>query len=125
MGTGGNIDSQPFTGAPTLEPIKNISINELNNAIINMKAEDPQGDELTYSVDDERFRSMAPCWPGKQAFLWTPDEYGAGTYTVNATVTDGVHEVSTSLNVNVVNTCQINKWGKMVCTSYFEHLACY
>ncbi|XOU94361.1 MAG: NosD domain-containing protein [Candidatus Kerfeldbacteria bacterium] len=124
-GTGGNIDNYPLTGAPTLEPIENISINELNNAIINIIAADPQGDELTYSVDNTNFLSMEGCWPDSHAFRWVTNKYSAGSYIVNATVTDGIHEISQSVSINVANTCQINKWGEMICSSYYIPVNCY
>ncbi len=124
-GAANNTDNFPISGVPILQPHDSIVINELESAYIHPDAWDPNGDTLTYSVDDTRFNSMEACWPGSNAFGMGTNKYSAGSFSTVIRVNDGEHEATQSVYVSVRNTCKINKQGRMVCSSWYTPAWCY
>lgn len=123
-GTAGSLDNYPISGVPLLETINPIVIDETGWAIITANATDPNGDELGYTVDNSNFGRFW-CWPGTMSFAWHTNEYSGGNYTVNVTVDDGENEMQQTVNVTVQNTCNLNKWGQMVCQTHPYSPNCY
>ncbi|MBU0598031.1 hypothetical protein KKF61_03480 [Patescibacteria group bacterium] len=126
FGTGGSIDNYPTTGQITIQPIAPITKNEKDWVILYIMATDPEGDELTYSVDDPRLGSMEGCWPGKDyAFGWKTNAWSSGDYTFTVTASDGEYETSREVQVHINDTCRYNKWGVMVCSNMPANITCY
>jgi len=86
---------------PVLEPFEDITVNELAEVEIIPVASDPDGDELTFSIDDNRFY-----WDnGLNGFVWDTNQTDSGNYTFTVTVSDGIFEDSQSVQVTVKDTC--------------------
>jgi len=69
--------------APVIEPIGDIEVREGELITITVQASDPDGDELTYSIDDDRFTQT------NNIFEWQTGCGDAGSYIVTVSVSDG------------------------------------
>ncbi|MFC1800608.1 Ig-like domain-containing protein [Nanoarchaeota archaeon] len=88
---------------PELDPITDSTFNEGSIATITPFATDPDGDFLTYSIDDLNF-----IWnTGSGSFEWQTGYNDSGIYPVTVTVDDGEGGTdSETFNVNVSNANQ-------------------
>ena len=75
-----------FNQTPILDTIEDKVVNEGELLEFTVTADDPDGDNLTYSVTN--IPTGATFNPGTQIFSWEPDLGQAGDYTVVFTVTD-------------------------------------
>ncbi|MFA6098975.1 MAG: right-handed parallel beta-helix repeat-containing protein [Patescibacteria group bacterium] len=123
-GDAGSIDHYPTTGQITLAPINPITANELDTVIVDMAATDPEGDKLTYSIEDPRFYSLESCVGDPSVWGWSTNKYSAGHYFVMAKVTDGDYIATQQAEIIVNDTCHLDKWGKMVCSAVRTNISC-
>ncbi|MBI2664112.1 S8 family serine peptidase [Candidatus Woesearchaeota archaeon] len=75
----------------------NYAVLETELAVVGVNAEDPDGDELRYSINDSRFVQ------DRNAFSWQTGYDDAGLYPVIVTVSDGQDNISVSFEVRVFN----------------------
>lgn len=68
---------------PNLGAISNITANETAKIIINLSASDPNGDNLTYSINSSKFSNES------NMFRWNTTVTDSGSYTLKAAVSDG------------------------------------
>ena len=87
--------------APILQPFEDITVNELAKVKIIPEAFDEDGDELTYSIDDNRFYWSEDI----NGFVWGTNQTDSGTYNFTVTVSDGLFEVNETIQVTVKDTC--------------------
>jgi len=83
--------------APEVQEIGTLKIPEGDEAIITVEAEDADGDELTYSIDDERFTQ------NNNVFTWQTTFQDFGTFDVEITVSDGEEDVKQTIKIIVAN----------------------
>ncbi|MCA9191784.1 MAG: putative Ig domain-containing protein, partial [Planctomycetales bacterium] len=97
---------------PSLEPIGEQTIAEGSTLVVQMQAEDLDGDELYYSAGQVSGTSLSNLPRGAQfdvatgRLTWTPDFTQAGSYRLRMTVSDGVGSRSEDVLVNVIQTNQ-------------------
>jgi hypothetical protein len=77
---------------PVVEPIEPITVDEGETIVIDVVANDPDGDELTISYDG---------FMNASTYTTTYDD--AGEHEVTITVSDGLHTVSTTVAITVEN----------------------
>ncbi len=82
---------------PVLEKIAAITVKETDRVVIEPKATDADNDELSFSIDSDKFKMV----DGK--FEWETTYDDAGEYTVKVTVSDGEDEVSQEVEITVEN----------------------
>ena len=82
---------------PILKNIDNIKAKETETAVIELEASDSDGDELTYSVNDERFVQDG------SSFIWETTYDDAGEHIITATVSDGADTTSQEFTVTIEN----------------------
>jgi len=82
--------------APEIEPIEDITINELDLLIITVNASDPDDDFLEYYINDSRFEQ------DEKTFFWLTEIGDVGEYVFTVTASDGEHNVSTDVNVFIL-----------------------
>ncbi len=87
----------PANYAPNLFDQEDVAVEEGDAASVVVYAEDLDGGNLTYSINDSRFRQIDYNW-----FEWLTQSGDKGTYTVEYSVTDGTDVVSKTFDV-VVN----------------------
>jgi hypothetical protein len=97
--------------APIAEPIQKITIEEGEEAIIEIQAEDPEEDILSYSINDSRFEQ------DENLFAWQTGFYDAGIYYFKITVSDGNLTITENVEIEVKNTNQAPTCDKI---SYLE-----
>jgi len=68
-----------LNAAPTIEPIKDMTVNEGEKAEVIINAEDIDNDELTYSIDDDRFIQSN----GQDSGFLITDDFSDNDYTNN------------------------------------------
>ncbi len=90
----------PVESAPVMSPIGDRSVNEGDTLSFTVKAEDSDGDLLTYSASN--MPSGTHLNSGTGFFTWTPEEGQSGTYNVEFTVSDGKFTDSESITITVV-----------------------
>jgi len=101
----------PKDSAPEFEQLKDIIVNEGERVEILAKANDPEGKELTYAINDKNFNQE------RNLFIWQTDYDDGGqeqvVYSIRITVSDGVNEVSQDIKVTVkdVNRAPVFKFG--------------
>jgi hypothetical protein len=78
--------------APVLTPIPMIVVNEGEEVIINVEAQDPEGDELT---------TVFSGWMTSNKYTTTHED--AGTHYVDVTVSDGRLETTQTVKIQVNN----------------------
>ncbi|MHB9005112.1 MAG: tandem-95 repeat protein, partial [Coriobacteriia bacterium] len=95
-----NITITPFNDPPVLDPIGDSSINELENLSFTVTATDPEGLDLTYSLNSEPTGATIDSSSG--VFNWTPTEgQGPGIYTFSIFVNDESKTDSEEITVTV------------------------
>ncbi|HIH42732.1 TPA: S8 family serine peptidase [Candidatus Woesearchaeota archaeon] len=87
--------------APVLAAISDISVNEAELVTITASAADPDGDFLTYSINDGRFTKNVGT---TNIFTWQTDYNSKGTYNLAVTVNDGSLSDTKTFTVYVSDT---------------------
>ncbi|MFH0868148.1 MAG: hypothetical protein V1831_02455 [Candidatus Woesearchaeota archaeon] len=82
---------------PLLEGIDDMQAEETDTIIVVLEASDPDGDELSYEIDDKRFVQDG------NVFTWETTYDDAGTHLIKATVSDGVDTTSQEFTVTIEN----------------------
>ena len=82
---------------PVLETIEDITAKETDKIVIQLKAQDLDGDEVSYSIDDKRFAQDG------NTFTWETTYDDAGEYTFTVSASDGVETASQEVKVTVGN----------------------
>jgi len=83
--------------APVLEEVDDIELQETATVVIELYATDPDGDDLTYEIDDDRFSQ------DENVFSWDTTYDDGGEHVVTVTVSDGVVETKQDVTVTVEN----------------------
>tara|TARA_Y100000310_G_scaffold314311_1_gene363556 strand:- start:1541 stop:2572 length:1032 start_codon:yes stop_codon:yes gene_type:complete len=91
---------------PIFEVVEDVNVKETEIATILLFANDEDGDNLEFSVDDSRFIEVAD-----NEFEWETDYDSEGEYLVGVSVTDGIDTVDQEMNVIVEN---LNRAPKIV-----------
>jgi hypothetical protein len=82
---------------PTLETIQDIALSETELVTLTPVASDPDGDEIQFTIDDERFSQDG------ENFVWETNHDDSGSYSVTITASDGTDEVSQEVSIVVGN----------------------
>ena len=82
---------------PTLTKVDDIEAKETDTIIIELEASDPDGDELSYEIGDERFVEDG------NMFTWETTYDDEGKHTVEVSVSDGVDTVSQEITITIEN----------------------
>jgi len=99
----------PLNDDPTLSPIENKEVDELNTLSFTVAGADIDDDTLTYSISSGLEGGMT-LNPSTGEFTWTPDETkGPGSYPVTISVSDGSETSSQdfTITVNEVNVSPV------------------
>ena len=83
--------------APTLSQPPDVNVNEGQAVTVILSATDPDGDSLSFTLNDTRFVSSG------NVFRLVTSFFDAGVYTVRASVSDGKHSESKLFRVTVNN----------------------
>jgi hypothetical protein len=76
-------------GLPTVNPIERQVVDELQTVSFNVTASDPDGQNLTFSLQNPPYGASINSTTGQ--FTWTPtEEQGSGVYHINVVVSDGL-----------------------------------
>jgi len=89
----------PVQDPPTLAPIRDIIVEEGEDAVISPSASDPDGDTLTYTVEGAGTNFIE----SNGGWIWTTTYDNAGDYTVLVTVSDGGLNDTQEVRVTVLN----------------------
>jgi PGF-pre-PGF domain-containing protein len=87
--------------APVLDTIGSQSVDEGEELTINLTATDVDGDDLTFTIDDETKPENATFTSGN--FSWTPIDGEAGTYYVLFGVNDSEDTVTENVTITVTS----------------------
>lgn len=87
------IEVEDVNRPPVLENIKNITVKEGETVNLDFSAEDPDGDEILYSISE-------PIGSDKK---WETTYDDAGTYDIEVLVSDGDLEVSQEISITVLD----------------------
>jgi hypothetical protein len=90
--------------APVLDAIGSQTVNEGIELILNISANDPENDSLTFSASG--LPEGASFDAAQSRFSWTPDFTQAGSFTVTFNVTDDSLSDSETVTITVVNSNQ-------------------
>ena len=82
---------------PEVQEIKELRVAEGDPAIITVEAADPDGQELTYSLDDSRFEQ------DNNVFTWQTTFADSGVYDLELTVSDGEDEITQTIKLVIAN----------------------
>ena len=82
---------------PELQELEDVDAAETDVIVVIAEAEDFDGDELTFNIDDSRFSQE------DNVFTWETDYDDAGTHEVSISVTDGVDTVTEQFTVTIDN----------------------
>ena len=93
-----NLSKNCRNDSPTLSSIGTISVNRGDTVSLTLNAVDPEGDTLTYSIDDSRFVKVTD-----NGFQWDTTGYGIGNYSFVASVSDGSFNYLRSFTVKILN----------------------
>lgn len=83
---------------PEIQPIADIYVNETDLIEIIVDATDEDNDDLTYSINDTRFRQ------NNNKFNWLPMYNDEGIYSVEVSVSDGEYSVEEDILIQVDNS---------------------
>ncbi|MBI2208431.1 hypothetical protein HYU50_02965 [Candidatus Woesearchaeota archaeon] len=82
---------------PVLETVDDINVEETDRVVIELKASDSDGDDVSYSIDNEKFLQDG------NTFTWKTTYDDAGEYTFTVSASDGVDTASQQVKVAVEN----------------------
>ncbi|MBI2138555.1 hypothetical protein HYU13_03125 [Candidatus Woesearchaeota archaeon] len=82
---------------PLLEELQDISVKETEEITIAPEASDPDGDEIEFSIGNEKFQKS------DDGFSWLTTYDDAGTYEVSITASDGTDDIAQKITVTVEN----------------------
>jgi hypothetical protein len=82
------VDDAGENRPPNLAPIANMTVAAGAELRFTATATDPDGDNLTFSLDPEQAPAGATINPQTGVFTWTPTAAQVGTFTVRVLVTD-------------------------------------
>ena len=82
---------------PILDPIADKSVDENSTLAFSINAVDPDGDTVTYTVDNLPAGAIFT----NPAFEWTPIDGQAGAYNITFTATDGRDQDSQTVQITV------------------------
>tara|TARA_Y100000031_G_C8242401_1_gene396351 strand:- start:1962 stop:3200 length:1239 start_codon:yes stop_codon:yes gene_type:complete len=82
---------------PLIEDLSDITVRETDSVVIELIANDEDGDKLSYEIDNGRFVQ------DENSFTWETAYDDAGKYVVTVSVSDGVDTVSQEVTVTVEN----------------------
>ncbi|MBD3249244.1 hypothetical protein GF336_04320 [Candidatus Woesearchaeota archaeon] len=88
-----NLEVENVNRAPSIEHIRDISVKEGETVKLDLKAEDPDGDELKYSIAE----------PIGNDKIWETGYDDAGVYPINVMVTDGKLVDETEVLITVLD----------------------
>ena len=94
-----SIFSGPKNPPPILQTIGNLSVDENVLLTFNVKATDPDGDQITYSAQNLPSGAIF----SNQTFSWTPSYIQAGRYRVRFIASDGNMQTSETITITVKN----------------------
>ncbi|MBD3355008.1 hypothetical protein GF361_03410, partial [Candidatus Woesearchaeota archaeon] len=104
----------PYNTAPVVDDINDIISFKGDPVWVTIYAEDVDGDNLTYFINDSRFNQTQD-----NVFVW--EDAQLGDYTIEYSVSDGIETISGSFNVivqNSNNNCtsswNCTEWGDCV-----------
>ncbi len=100
--------------APVVEDIVKIIANENENAVINVKAVDPENDTIIYSINDSRFLE------NENVFTWETGYYDSGNYVFEISISDGELETFKNVEVQIVDTNQLPVCSNIEDLNFFE-----
>jgi len=86
--------------APMIETIEKIIVEESEDVVIQVEAEDPEVDDINYSINDSRFAQ------DENIFSWITDYDDEGTYFFTVTASDGNLSSEIEVEVEVRNKNQ-------------------
>lgn len=93
------VASALVNGLPVLDPIPDQMVDELSTLTFNVTASDPDGQPLTFSMQNAPYGATLDAATG--IFVWTPrEEQGSGIYRIDIVVSDGL--VITSQDVLII-----------------------
>ncbi len=96
-------------GLPTVSPIADQVVDELTLMTFTATASDPEGQTLTFSLQNTPYGASINSTTG--VFTWTPtEEQGPGVYSINVMVSDGYLMSSESVMI-IVNDVGSNADG--------------
>ena len=84
--------------APIIQPILKLTFSETQKVTIVVNAEDPEGDIITYSINDARFSKSG------NVFTWQTGYEDGGQYSFMITVSDSKLSSQTTVNIEVGGT---------------------
>ncbi len=82
---------------PILEKMATIMAKETEKIVLEPKATDPDGDKLTFSIDNDKFKQV----DGR--FEWETTYDDGGEYSATITASDGEDEVSEIVKITIEN----------------------
>jgi hypothetical protein len=82
---------------PLIEDLSDITVRETDSVVIELIANDEDGDKLSYEIDNGRFVQ------DENSFTWETAYDDAGKYVVTVSVSDGVDTASQEVTVTVEN----------------------
>ena len=82
---------------PLLSEVDDIGVREGDTVVIELEASDPDGDKLSYEIDNEKFVQDG------NKFTWKTTYDDQGEYIVTVSVSDGVDTASQKITVTVEN----------------------
>jgi len=91
------VDVENVNREPVLEEIADIAVDETDTVVLAPSASDPDDEELTFSVDSDKFSEV------DGVFEWETTYDDAGAYSVTVTASDGEDEVSQEVKITVEN----------------------
>jgi len=112
--------------APVVSDIQKISAGETERVIIAVNANDPENDNLTYSINDARFVNVG------NTFVWQTGLEDEGEHNFTVTVSDGEFNVNKSVEVKItkfdrapllINNISDAAWGEDL--SYLINISDY
>ncbi len=83
---------------PVVNNIQKVRVSETENAIIVVNANDPENDNLTYSINDSRFVNVG------NTFVWRTGLEDEGGYNFIVTVSDGEFNVNKNAEVEITKS---------------------
>ena len=86
--------------APIFTSASSVNVNENQSNVINLTATDPEGNSLTYKIDDTTNFNISN---GGIIFINNPDFETKNSYIIKTSVSDGTYETNQTLTININN----------------------